>query len=31
METDPNCSCVRDVDGNIIYPDPYCPSAPIRH
>ena len=24
METDPNCSCLYDVEGNIIYRDPFC-------
>ena len=24
METDPNCSCLYDVEGNIVYRDPYC-------
>ncbi len=26
METDPNCSCLYDVEGNIIYRDPFCRS-----
>jgi hypothetical protein len=30
METDPNCSCLYDENGNIIYLDPFC-RAPILH
>ena len=24
METDPNCSCLYDANGNIVYRDPFC-------
>ena len=30
MEPDPNCSCLYDADGNVIYRDPFC-RAGILH
>ncbi len=31
METDPNCSCLRDAEGNIVYRNPFCTADPIWH
>ena len=31
METDPNCSCLRDAEGNIMYRDPFCTADDFWH
>jgi hypothetical protein len=31
METDPNCSCLYDAGGNIVYRNPYCRATTFPH